>query len=66
MSIIGDRMVLNELCLACVLHHLKDGVGNVDNARALAVWGYNYADYAYAEAGFSGKDYVALDGPESG
>lgn len=61
---IGDRMVLNELCLACVLHYLATGAGDVVNAKSLAGWSYHYADYAYAEAGFSGKNHVPEGGSE--
>ena len=63
-EIIADRMALNELCLACVLHHLKTGAGQVGNAQTLAVWSYHYAEHAYAEAGLSGKDYIPGDGSE--
>ena len=66
LSAIGDQLALNELCLACVLHHLKVGTGSVDNARTLGVWGYNFADYAYAEAGISGMHYVSSSGSEPG
>ena len=61
---IGGRMVLNELCLACVLHHLAAGVGSIANAKFLAGWSYYYAEYAYAEAGFSGKNHVSESGAE--
>jgi hypothetical protein len=57
-EIIADRMALNELCMGCVLYHLGTDVGRETNAQTLAVWSYHYADYAYAEAGISGKDYV--------
>ena len=59
---IGDRMVLNELCLACILHYLTTSADNLPNAKFLAGWSYHYADYAYAEAGFSGKNHVPKGG----
>ena len=57
-------MVLNELCLTCVQHFLMSGTGNLSNAKSLAVWSYHYADYAYAEAGFRGEDYISLAGQD--
>ncbi len=54
--IISDRMALNELCLTCVLHHLATGAGRKPDVQKLAVWSFKYAQEAYFEAGYSGKD----------
>ena len=63
-GIISNRMALNELCLACVLHHLATGAGREANAHTLAVWSYHYADHAYAEAGYNGKGRIPLNRSE--
>lgn len=56
LRIIGRRMTLNELCLACVLHHLATGAGREVNVQTLALWSYQFADYASLEVGYIGAD----------
>ena len=56
LHIIGRRMTLNELCLACVLHHLATGAGREVNAQTLALWSYQFADYASLEVGYACSD----------
>lgn len=56
LRIIGRRMALNELCLACVLHHLTTGDGRESNVQTLALWSYQFADYASLEVGYACAD----------
>lgn len=55
-GIIAKRLTQNELCLACVLHHLATGAGQKANVSTLSIWGFIYAQKAYFEAGVGAGD----------
>ena len=55
-GIIAKRLTQNELCLACVLHHLATGAGQKTNVSTLSIWGFIYAQKAYFEAGVGAGD----------
>ena len=59
-GIIAKRLTQNELCVACVLHHLATGAGQKTNVSTLSIWGFIYAQKAYFEAGYNGKGYIPL------
>lgn len=55
-GIIAKRLTQNELCLACVLHHLATGAGQKTNVSTLSIWGFIYVQKAYFEAGVGAGD----------
>ena len=61
---ISRFLASSELCLIGVLHHLSTGIGRPDNVRALANWSFKYAEYAYWETGYNGRDATKLSREE--
>ena len=53
---IAHLFASSELCFIGVLYHLGTGLGRKENIQTLADWSFIYAQDAYHEAGYFGRD----------
>ena len=58
---IAHLMTSSELCLAGILEYITTGEGGTEDVETLARWGFQYALYAYYDAGDNGQDWTMLE-----